>query len=138
MQREEGFNTKMADGPDEYETETGCVPLLHPEVRDRRRAPLPGPGARGGRSLRLAARAAAEASARDPAGREAEGASPSRPERGGGSGERITGEEIAGRARPGRALGRRPWRCLEGRGGDVVWVCLVAALLVGAEATGAC
>ncbi|KAJ8783684.1 hypothetical protein J1605_008727 [Eschrichtius robustus] len=31
MQREEGFNTKMADGPDEYETEAGCVPLLHPE-----------------------------------------------------------------------------------------------------------
>ncbi|GAB1295559.1 Palmitoyltransferase ZDHHC17 [Apodemus speciosus] len=31
MQREEGFNTKMADGPDEYDTETGCVPLLHPE-----------------------------------------------------------------------------------------------------------
>ncbi|KFO26682.1 Palmitoyltransferase ZDHHC17 [Fukomys damarensis] len=35
MQREEGFNTKMADGPDEYETEAGCVSLLHPEVRDR-------------------------------------------------------------------------------------------------------
>ena len=33
--------------------------------------------------------------------------------------ERITGEEIAGRARPGRALGRRPWLCLEARGGDV-------------------
>ncbi|KAB0361738.1 hypothetical protein FD754_005894 [Muntiacus muntjak] len=32
MQREEGFNTKMADGPDEYESEAGCVPLLHPEV----------------------------------------------------------------------------------------------------------
>ncbi|XP_055443319.1 palmitoyltransferase ZDHHC17 isoform X5 [Bubalus kerabau] len=31
MQREEGFNTKMADGPDEYESEAGCVPLLHPE-----------------------------------------------------------------------------------------------------------
>ncbi|GAB5574055.1 palmitoyltransferase ZDHHC17 isoform X7 [Prionailurus iriomotensis] len=31
MQREEGFNTKMADGPDEYDTEAGCVPLLHPE-----------------------------------------------------------------------------------------------------------
>ncbi|PNJ63659.1 ZDHHC17 isoform 6, partial [Pongo abelii] len=24
-------NTKMADGPDEYDTEAGCVPLLHPE-----------------------------------------------------------------------------------------------------------
>lgn len=35
MQREEGFNTKMADGPDEYDTEAGCVPLLHPEVRNR-------------------------------------------------------------------------------------------------------
>lgn len=33
--------------------------------------------------------------------------------------ERITEEEIAGRARPGRALGRRPWLCLEGRGGGV-------------------
>ncbi|PNI59488.1 ZDHHC17 isoform 8 [Pan troglodytes] len=32
MQREEGFNTKMADGPDEYDTEAGCVPLLHPEI----------------------------------------------------------------------------------------------------------
>lgn len=44
MQREEGFNTKMADGPDEYDTETGCVPLLHPEVRDRAER-LPGPAA---------------------------------------------------------------------------------------------
>lgn len=35
MQREEGFNTKMADGPDEYDTEAACVPLLHPEVRNR-------------------------------------------------------------------------------------------------------
>lgn len=33
--------------------------------------------------------------------------------------ERITGEEIAGRARPGRAPGRRPRLCLEGRGGGV-------------------
>lgn len=42
MQREEGFNTKMADGPDEYDTEAGCVPLLHPEVRDRtERIPRP-------------------------------------------------------------------------------------------------
>ncbi|XP_049639343.1 palmitoyltransferase ZDHHC17 isoform X2 [Suncus etruscus] len=31
MQRGEGFNTKMADGPDEYEAEAGCVPLLHQE-----------------------------------------------------------------------------------------------------------
>lgn len=44
MQREEGFNTKMADGPDEYDTETGCVPLLHPEVRDCIER-LPGPAA---------------------------------------------------------------------------------------------
>lgn len=51
MQREEGFNTKMADGPDEYEAEAGCVPLLHPEVRDgaphspRPAAPQPSPPA---------------------------------------------------------------------------------------------
>uniref|UniRef100_A0A8C5KCE9 Palmitoyltransferase n=1 Tax=Jaculus jaculus TaxID=51337 RepID=A0A8C5KCE9_JACJA len=25
------FNTKMADGPDEYESEVGCMPLLHPQ-----------------------------------------------------------------------------------------------------------
>ncbi|XP_027698325.1 palmitoyltransferase ZDHHC17 isoform X3 [Vombatus ursinus] len=31
MQRGEGFNTKMADSPDEYEKEAGCVPILHPE-----------------------------------------------------------------------------------------------------------
>ncbi|OWK16905.1 ZDHHC17 [Cervus elaphus hippelaphus] len=54
MQREEGFNTKMADGPDEYESEAGCVPLLHPEVRNgterspRPRSPRPfAPGTRG-------------------------------------------------------------------------------------------
>ena len=42
MQREEGFNTKMADGPDEYESEAGCVPLLHPEVRNgSERSPRP-------------------------------------------------------------------------------------------------
>ncbi|EQB78908.1 hypothetical protein CB1_001443005 [Camelus ferus] len=42
MQREEGFNTKMADGPDEYEAEAGCVPLLHPEVRNgAQRIPRP-------------------------------------------------------------------------------------------------
>lgn len=52
MQREEGFNTKMADGPDEYDTETGCVPLLHPEVRDRAER-LPGPAAPRPRSLSL-------------------------------------------------------------------------------------
>lgn len=54
MQREEGFNTKMADGPDEYDTETGCVPLLHPEVRGRDERLVPGPGSRRPRSLRLA------------------------------------------------------------------------------------
>lgn len=54
MQREEGFNTKMADGPDEYETETGCVPLLHPEVRDGAER-LPGdPAVPRPRSLSLA------------------------------------------------------------------------------------
>lgn len=42
--------------------------------------------------------------------------SKSRPERGC---ERITGEEIAGRARPGRALGSSPWLSLEDRGGNV-------------------
>lgn len=46
MQREEGFNTKMADGPDEYDTEAGCVPLLHPEVRNRAER-IPRPGAPG-------------------------------------------------------------------------------------------
>lgn len=55
MQREEGFNTKMADGPDEYDTETGCVPLLHPEVRDRAER-LRGPAAPRPRSLSLARR----------------------------------------------------------------------------------
>ncbi|PNJ63658.1 ZDHHC17 isoform 4, partial [Pongo abelii] len=34
------FNTKMADGPDEYDTEAGCVPLLHPENGLARCGPL--------------------------------------------------------------------------------------------------
>lgn len=115
MQREEGFNTKMADGPDEYETEAGCVPLLHPEVRNGAE-PIPSPailqpfspGLAGGGGLRVRG-SGTRGSWGGRGGK-------SRPERGC---ERITGEEIAGRARPGRALGRRPWLCLEDRGGDV-------------------
>lgn len=53
MQRAEGFNTKMADGPDEYEAEAGCVPLLHPEVRSRAER-FPRPRAPGRFSLGLA------------------------------------------------------------------------------------
>lgn len=115
MQREEGFNTKMADGPDEYDTEAGCVPLLHPEVRNRAeripRPQAPGPlfpGLAEGGGVRVWS----SGTCRSWGGRGGK----SRPERGC---ERITGEEIAGRARPGRALGRSLWQCMEDRGGDV-------------------
>lgn len=104
MQREQGFNTKMADGPDEYDTEAGCVPLLHPEVRSRAER-IPHPKARGPFSPGLAegggVRVRGSGTCRSWGGRGGK----SRPERGC---ERITGEEIAGRARPGRALDAVP------------------------------
>lgn len=113
MQREEGFNTKMADGPDEYESEAGCVPLLHPEVRSGSgRSPRPAvPPARRPRPRGWAAACACgvvERAGVGEAGRQVQARAGC---------ERITGEEIAGRARPGRAPGRRPRLCLEGRGG---------------------
>lgn len=137
MQREEGFNTKMADGPDEYETETGCVPLLHPEVRDGAER-LPGTLRSRGLAPSASPGAAAEASGAVTCGGtpgEAE-ESESRPERGGeradnGGGDSGAGPAGAGSGTPSLAVpgGQRwGWR----------WSCGVAALPAGAGATGAC
>jgi hypothetical protein len=133
MQREEGFNTKMADGPDEYDTEAGCVPLLHPEVRGcAERVP---PSAPLGPSPPDSPRAVVDVCrVMGRAGLGGGWGDQSRPERGC---ERITGEEIAGRSRPGRALGRCPWPCLEDRGWGCGWFCPVAATARGCGGDGA-
>lgn len=114
MEREEGFNTKLADSPDEYEAEAGCVPLLHPEVRTRAaRAPRsaaprpPSPGLAEGGGLHGGA---GEAGRR--AGPER------RCKRSGRTAGRVQG---AGPAVPGRRAGGQPAPSPAARGRDCVW-----------------